>query len=38
MIFNATLLYSTMYLSIIINIIIFSILSTLRVLQRGFYE
>jgi hypothetical protein len=34
MIFNATLLYSTMYLSIIINNIIFSILSTLEYLRE----
>jgi len=34
MIFNTTLLYSTMYLSIIINNIIFSILSTLEYLRE----
>lgn len=35
MFFNATLLYSTIYLSIIIiNIIIFSILSTLEYLRE----
>lgn len=34
MFFNVTLLYSTMYLSIIINNIIFSILSTLEYLRE----
>lgn len=34
MFFNATLLYSTKYLSIIINNIIFSILSTLEYLRE----
>jgi hypothetical protein len=35
MIFNATLLYSTKYLSININNIIFSILSTLEYLREA---